>query len=155
MTALILAPMVTGASLLVAEAHMASYGLLGMTGVLALVAGGVLAVEAAEGACSWRSRWSCPSRSGSARWSRSRGARRWRWPPAAAGGADGLIGQVGIVRQALTPVGAVHVGGELWRAQESWDDGEPAPREDEHVVVERVHGLTLLVRRAEEWEVLP
>jgi membrane protein implicated in regulation of membrane protease activity len=28
-------------------------------------------------------------------------------------------------------------------------------REGEHVVIEEVHGLTLGVRRAEEWEVLP
>ena len=47
MTALILALMVTGAALLVAEAHTTAYGALGVTGVLALVAGGVLAVDAA------------------------------------------------------------------------------------------------------------
>ena len=36
----------------------------------------------------------------------------------------------------------------------AWVDGA-ALREGEHVVVEQVHGLTLSVRRAEEWEVLP
>ena len=43
MTALIVASLVVGASLLVAEAHLASYGLLGIAGVLALATGGVLA----------------------------------------------------------------------------------------------------------------
>jgi membrane protein implicated in regulation of membrane protease activity len=68
--------------------------------------------------------------------------------------ANGLIGRVGVVRRSVEPEGAVLVAGELWRARRSWDDGEPPPREGEHVVVERVNGLTLGVRRAEEWELL-
>jgi membrane-bound serine protease (ClpP class) len=52
-------------------------------------------------------------------------------------------------------VGDVVVEGELWRARRSWADEEPPPAEGEHVVIEQVHGLTLSVRRAEEWEVLP
>ena len=48
------------------------------------------------------------------------------------------------------------VSGELWHARQSaLDDDEPALAEGEKVVVERVNGLTLTVRRAEEWEVLP
>jgi membrane-bound serine protease (ClpP class) len=70
------------------------------------------------------------------------------------GGAAGLIGRVGVVRHAPAPVGDVLVEGELWRARTSWME-EPALREGEHVVIEQVHGLTLAVRRAEEWEVLP
>jgi membrane-bound serine protease (ClpP class) len=156
MTALIVALLVTGAALLVAEAHTTAYGVLGVTGVLALVAGGVLAVDTAGGSILVALALALPVALGlvaliavAGRKTLEVGRRRPR------GGADGLIGQVGVVRRALTPVGAVHVGGELWRARESWDDGEPAPREDEHVVIERVHGLTLLVRRAEDWEVLP
>jgi membrane-bound ClpP family serine protease len=49
MTALAVALMVTGALLLVAEAHLASYGLLGVAGVLALGAGGLLAISEAGG----------------------------------------------------------------------------------------------------------
>ena len=40
-----------------------------------------------------------------------------------------------------------------WRARRSWPD-EPALAEGDQVVVEQVQGLTLSVRRAEEWEVL-
>ena len=32
-------------------------------------------------------------------------------------------------------------------------EDEPPPVEGDRVVVDSVHGLTLLVRRAEEWEV--
>jgi membrane protein implicated in regulation of membrane protease activity len=59
-----------------------------------------------------------------------------------------------VVRRTPAPVGDVLVEGELWRARTSWEE-EPALREGEHVVIEQVHGLTLGVRRAEEWEVLP
>jgi membrane protein implicated in regulation of membrane protease activity len=71
-------------------------------------------------------------------------------------GAEGLIGHVGIVRRRIDPLGDVAVDGELWRARRAWaTEDEPSPAEGERVVVDSVHGLTLLVRRAEEWEVEP
>ena len=71
-------------------------------------------------------------------------------------GAEGLIGHVGIVRRRIDPLGDVAVDGELWRARRAWaTEDEPPPAEGERVVVDSVHGLTLLVRRAEEWEVEP
>ena len=156
MTALIVALLVTGALLLVAEAHLTSYGVLGITGVLALVAGVVLAVGEAGGSVALALAFALPIAIGLAAFmlvaSRKALALRRRRPKS---GADGLIGRVGVVRRAPAPVGAVLVEGELWRARDSWGDGEPALREGEHVVVEQVHGLTLAVRRAEELEVLP
>jgi membrane-bound ClpP family serine protease len=152
MTALTVALLVTGASLLVAEAHLASYGLLGIAGVLALAAGGVLAVEAAGGSLFVATALVLPVTLVAAALvviaGRKALAVRSRRP------ANGLIGRVGVVRRSVEPEGAVLVAGELWRARRSWDDGEPPPREGEHVVVERVNGLTLGVRRAEEWELL-
>jgi membrane protein implicated in regulation of membrane protease activity len=69
-------------------------------------------------------------------------------------GAEGLIGHVGIVRRRIDPLGDVAVDGELWRARRAWaTEDEPPPAEGDQVVVDAVHGLTLLVRRAEEWEV--
>jgi membrane-bound serine protease (ClpP class) len=68
------------------------------------------------------------------------------------GGATGLVGRKGEVRAAPAPVGRVLVDGELWRAR-AWD-GEDLVTGDP-VVVEHVDGLTLTVRRAEEWEVAP
>jgi membrane-bound serine protease (ClpP class) len=155
MTALAVALLVTGAALLVAEAHLASYGVLGITGVLAIVAGGLLAIEAAGGSLVLGLALLVPVAAVLAAVvliaTRKALATRRLKPRS---GAAGLIGRVGVVRQAPAPVGDVMVEGELWRARASWAD-EPALREGEHVVIEQVHGLTLAVRRAEEWEVLP
>jgi membrane protein implicated in regulation of membrane protease activity len=61
-----------------------------------------------------------------------------------------------VVRRSLDPLGQVAVDGELWRARRSWAEAEvPPPGEGEAVVVDRVEGLTLSVRRAEVWEVEP
>jgi membrane-bound ClpP family serine protease len=155
MTALAVALMVTGALLLVAEAHLASYGLLGVAGTLALLGGGVLAVSEAGGSVVLAIALAVPVAVGLVTLMVVAGhkslALRRRRPRS---GPDALIGRVGVVRHAPAPVGDVMVEGELWRARTSWAD-EPALREGEHVVIEQVHGLTLAVRRAEEWEVLP
>jgi membrane-bound ClpP family serine protease len=156
MTALIVALLVSGAALLVAEAHLTAYGVLGVSGSLALLAGGVLAVSAAGGSVVLALALALPVAAGLIALTvvatgKALEVRRAR----PKGGAAGLIGRVGVVRHAPEPVGDVLVEGELWRARSSWAEDEPALREGEHVVVERVHGLTLSVRRAEEWEVLP
>jgi membrane-bound ClpP family serine protease len=154
-TALIVALLVTGASLVIAEAHLASYGLLGVTGVALLALGGILAVSAAGGSVVLALAVVIPVAllmtgliAVAAR--KAMSVRRLR----VRGGADGLIGRIGIVRRDVSPVGSVFVEGELWRARRSLLDEEDALPEGEHVVVERVQGLTLSVRRAEDWEVL-
>ena len=137
MTALIVVLLVAGAALLVAEAHMASYGLLGVAGLGALAGGLVLALSAAGAGVALTVALAVPVVVGLSVF--------------VLGGADGLIGRVGVVRH-----GDVLVRGERWRAVPSpLEDDAPALGEGEHVVVERVHGLTVSVRRAEEWELLP
>jgi membrane-bound serine protease (ClpP class) len=154
MTALAVALMVTGALLLVAEAHLASYGLLGVAGVLALGTGGLLAISEAGGSVVLGLAIFLPIAIGLVALmviaGRKSLALRRRRPKS---GAQALIGRVGVVRHVPAPVGDVLVEVELWRARNSWADDEL--REGEHVVIEQVHGLTLAVRRAEEWEVLP
>jgi membrane-bound ClpP family serine protease len=156
MTALIVVMVVAGASLLIAEAHVPSFGLLGVTGIAALAVAGVLAVEAAGGSALLAIALVLPVAlvvaalvAVAGRKALAISRRRPR------GGADGLIGHVGVVRREVGTVGDVFVDGELWRARRSWDDDASALSVGEHVVVERVHGLTLSVRRAEEWELLP
>lgn len=61
-------------------------------------------------------------------------------------GQEGLIGAVGVVRDILDPKGTVLCAGEHWRA--TAEDG-PIGVEEEVVVV-RVEGLTLVVRRRSE-----
>jgi membrane-bound serine protease (ClpP class) len=60
-------------------------------------------------------------------------------------GDSELIGQVGVVRQALDPEGFVFVHGELWRARTS---GEPLPPGEEVRVEGLDDGLTLTVSPA-------
>jgi membrane-bound serine protease (ClpP class) len=60
-------------------------------------------------------------------------------------GDSELIGQVGIVRQALDPEGFVFVHGELWRAR---TNGEPVPPGEEVRVEGLDDGLTLTVSPA-------
>jgi membrane-bound serine protease (ClpP class) len=159
MTPLIVALILSGAGLLVAEAHVATYGVLGGAGILMLVLAAVLAVGEAGGGALAAIAVAIPvavvlgglvvvaTRKGLA-------VRRQK----VLGGSEGLIGRVGVVRHACAPEGEVFVSGELWHARRSVlhdDDEEPELREGERVVVERVQGLTLGVRRAEEWEVVP
>jgi membrane-bound serine protease (ClpP class) len=157
MSVLVIALAVSGAALLVAEAHVASYGVLGVLGVASLAAAFVLGLNAAGvglvltlavaavvtlalGACVLAAAL------------RVRAVHRRR----ALGGAEGLVGSLGVARSDVAPVGDVSVRGELWRACCSPLVDEDRPLEaGEPVVVERVDGLTVRVRRAEEWEVLP
>jgi membrane-bound ClpP family serine protease len=156
MTAVVVALLVTGAALMVAEAHVASYGLLGLAGALALAGGVGLALDSGGVSLAAVLALVAVLSAGltgltlvAAR--ASLRVRRRR----ALGGAQGLVGRVGVVRHSLTPVGVVAVMGELWNARPAWSESEPAPVEGEDVIVEQVHGLTLWVRRAEEWEVHP
>ena len=155
MTALIVVLLVIGASLLVAEAHLVSYGVLGVAGLASLVGGIVLwAGESGGGAAVALAVPIVLVATGLAAFAglktlQLRGRR-------ALGGAEGLVGRLGVVRSDLAPLGDVVVQGELWRARQSLlEEDEPPLVEGEHVVVEQVRGLTMRVRRAEEWELVP
>ncbi len=154
MTALLLVLLVLGLVLLVAEAHLPTYGVLGAGGVAALVGAIVVAVDAAGGGVVLGLALAFPIGAAGA----AVGAVAVRKALAAnrrpaRGGAEGLLGHVGTVRRPLDPMGHVLVDGELWRARCSWaEEDEPPPHEGDRVVVEEVRGLTLTVRRAEEWE---
>jgi membrane-bound serine protease (ClpP class) len=63
--------------------------------------------------------------------------------PRARGGADELVGEAGVVRAALDPVGQVFVHGALWRARSSGP--ETSLGEGRRVQVKAVEGLTLTV----------
>jgi membrane-bound ClpP family serine protease len=148
--------MLLGAALAAAEAHVPSHGALGGSAAVAAAAGlglviggagfglaaaltaGLLAALVAAGYVA------VVVRKGYAA-SRAR----------VRSGPEGLIGRVGEVRAAPAPLGQVFLDGALWRARVWAGDDELGLQRGDPIVVERVDGLTLTVRRAEEWEVAP
>lgn len=145
---------VIGAALLVAEAHLPA-GVLGLAGGVALASGVALALAAAGGGLALVLAGVAAATLVAAAWAglvahtvlRSRGRR-------ALSGREGLSGRGGVVRS-WDPQGSgqVLVDGALWRARPSvLDEGAAQLSAGDAVVVERVRGLTLTVRRAEEWE---
>jgi len=69
-------------------------------------------------------------------------------------GPEALVGHVGVLRRAPDPEARVFVDGALWRAEPDWQHDGTELHAGDRVVVERVHGLTLCVRKAEEWELV-
>ncbi len=144
--------LLVGAALLVAEAHLPS-GALGVAGGLAVAGGSALAIAGAGGglaivlaamvaALAVTFLWlAVATRKGLA-------TRRLR----ASSGREALSGQMGVVRNWAGADGQVFVDGALWSARRSWPDDTERLDEGDPIVVERVSGLTLSVRRAEEWE---
>ena len=146
--------LVVGTALLIAEAHVVSYGVLGVGGVAAMVLGAALAVDAGGGGLALALAIALTLGLAGATLlfaviRRVSFVSRRR----ASTGAEGLVGRLGVVRSAPSPLGQVFVSGELWRARPSLD--EDVLQAGDPIVVERVSGLTLAVRRAEEWELDP
>ena len=146
--------LVVSAALAVAEAHVPTHGALGAAAVatlaagVALVAGGAgtsillaLATGAAVAAVGAVYLWVVVHKALAARRMRVRS------------GAQGLIGKIGEVRATPAPFGKVFLDGALWKARLWCPEDEEAKLEcGDPIVVERVDGLTLTVRRAEDWE---
>jgi membrane-bound serine protease (ClpP class) len=158
MSALTLALVSVGLLLLVIEAHAPTYGVVGAAGVAAILGALALAVLGTGGSLLLALALGVPvaaaaSGLGALAVRKARAATRTR----ARCGAEGLVGRVGVVRRPLEPTGQVLVDGALWRARRSWadDEAEPPPAAGDTVVVDRVQGLTLTVRRADPWEVDP
>jgi membrane-bound ClpP family serine protease len=147
-----------GAALVAVEAHVPTHGVLG-SGAVAAIAAGVALLLAGTGivaAVAVAVGLMIALIGATALWLTVRqllGARRAR----IRSGAESLIGRVGVVRCVPAPFGQVFVDGALWRARlwglEPEEERELGP--GDAVVVERVDGLTLTVRPAEEWELVP
>jgi membrane-bound serine protease (ClpP class) len=140
-----LALLLLGVALLVAEAFLPTFGLLGVGGLVSVVLGSLLLFD------------------------RSAGVQVARGLIAGVGGTlavlmlavavlvfrsqrqrvslgrEGMVGEVGVVRQPLAPAGTVVVHGEYWSAVSA--DGSPLDAGEE-VEVQSVDGLKLRVRRA-------
>jgi membrane-bound ClpP family serine protease len=148
--------LLAGAALAAAEAHVQFHGVLGVTAAVAAATGiALLVADAGAGIAIALVVGLCLGLLAAGysllvfRKGLAATRRRVR------SGPEGLIGRVGEVRAAPAPVGQVFLDGALWRAR-VWAGDEPETlRRGDPIVVERVDGLTLTVRRAEEWEVAP
>jgi membrane-bound ClpP family serine protease len=152
MTALGFVLLIAGAALVIAEAHVPG-GVLGVAGGIALIAGGVIVIAALGGGAAMAVPVGVGMGLAAGGWSlvvarKAAAARLTR----VQSGPEGLRGQVGVVRSWSEPSGQVFVDGALWRARHEWPLDDEQLQEGDAVVVERVSGLTLCVRRADEWE---
>jgi membrane-bound serine protease (ClpP class) len=140
-----LALLLLGLALLVAEAFLPTFGLLGVGGLVAFVIGSLFLFDTGEtGAAVDRSLvFGVGGTVGAImlvvgtlvlRSQRTRGRH----------GAEGMIGEIGVVSQRLAPTGTVVLRGEYWAAES--DDAVEA---GERVEVRAVEGLRLRVRRAQ------
>ena len=155
MTALGVSLLVIGAIVIMAEAHVPTLGALGGPGVILLGVGAVLAVSglgagvlivllvaavlvaAGAGVVLLSVRKGLEVR-----------RRRVR------SGPERLLGHIGVVRSWDGRSGCVALDGALWTARPSWPEEAPELNAGDEVVVERLDGLTLGVRPAEEWELV-
>jgi membrane-bound ClpP family serine protease len=155
MVALGIALVVIGAVLLVAEAHVPA-GAFGAIGGLALAGGAALAIAGAGGglliilpvvvgAAAVAGLWIAVATR------KALASQGLRTPI----GREALNGHMGVVRNWNGSDGQVLVDGALWHACRSWADEDGTLDAGDAVVVERVSGLTLAVRKAEEWEAHP
>jgi membrane-bound ClpP family serine protease len=155
MTALGFALLLIGAILVVAEAHVPS-GVLGVGAAVALIVGTIIVIGSLGGSEAIAVPVGVALGAAAGGWAlvatrTAAGSRRIRIQA----GSESLCGRVGVVRRWSESAGQVFVEGALWRARhELAEADDEALREGDPVVVERVSGLTLSVRRAEEWELI-
>jgi membrane-bound ClpP family serine protease len=155
MTALGVSLLFVGALLILLEAHVPTLGVLGGPGVIALAVGAVLAVLGLGGGVVLgvvSGLLLAGAAGGVLALTVGKGiaVRRRR----VRAGPECLLGHLGTVRSWNGPIGSVMVDGALWRARRSaLDDEDPADlHPGDEVVVDHLDGLTIRVRRAEEWE---
>jgi membrane-bound serine protease (ClpP class) len=139
--------LVAGVAMIIAEAHLPTHGILGASGIAALIASGLLLYDTNTSAFEI-----APVvvvvigliLGGSLAFAVERAVRA-RGEPKRTGWEE-MIGAIGVVREPLDPVGQVFVEGALWRAELARANGEPRELgRGSRVRVESVEGLTLHV----------
>jgi membrane protein implicated in regulation of membrane protease activity len=141
--------------LLIAEAHLSTGGIIAIGAAVALV-GGIALLLAGSGASAIAvvaaAAGVCLASVASVLLLRRTFSSVRRLRPRS--GTEAMVGHVGVVRVG-DAAARVFVDGGLWRAQPSALEEGRALHDGDRVVVERVNGLTLSVRKAEEWELNP
>ena len=149
MTTLGLVLLIVGSLVAVVEAHYPTHGIAGGLGVAVMAIGAVLTISGLGAGV-------IVGLLGGLALAGVGGAGLALTVKHAAGGAEGLIGQIAVVRSWAEATGSVSLHGGVWDARRS-----PSPDDEllelargDRVVVERLSGLTLSVRPAEEWELI-
>jgi membrane-bound ClpP family serine protease len=140
----------------VAEAHLSSGGVIGAVASAAAVGGIVLLLLAAGAGAAvvlLVALLAAAAASTLLVLGRNRLVRTVRSRPRT--GREALVGHVGVVRSGGASEAQVFLDGALWRAEASPMHEGAKLNEGDRVVVEHVNGLTLRVRKAEEWELNP
>jgi membrane-bound serine protease (ClpP class) len=157
MTALGVSLLLVGAIMILVEAHVPTLGALGGPGVVALGAGAVLAVLGLGGGVILgvvAALLLAGAAGGVLAVTVGKGVavRRQR----VRAGPESLMGHLGTVRSWTDSTGCVMVDGALWQARRSVLDDEDGAElaAGDAVVVDHLDGLTVSVRRAEEWELI-
>lgn len=134
-----------GVILFIAEISIMSYGLLSVSGVISLFLGSTMLIDSDDPALQISRAILYPTLGLTVVLSvgivvlatRTRNLKKL-------GGMDGMIGETGLVKDALNPVGRVQVHGELWEAE-----AEGLVAEGETVRVDSVAGLKIKVSPVE------
>src|SRR2546423_4841232 len=144
-----------GALLVLVEAHVPTGGVIGGAAILAVVGGAAMMLVAA-GAPGIAVLVLAVLAAAAAATGLVLGGRRLmrdrRLRPRT--GAEALVGHVGVLRRAPDPEARVFVDGALWRAEPDWQHDDAQLPAGDRAVVGRVPGLTLGVRKAEDWELV-
>jgi membrane-bound serine protease (ClpP class) len=139
--------LVFGVAMIIAEAHLPTYGILGVSGVVALIASGLLLYDTNTSAFEVSPVLIVVIGlllGGSLAFATERAVRARRQPKRT--GWEEMIGAVGEVREPLDPVGQIFVEGALWRAKLTGANGDRRQLDrGSRVRVESVEGLTLHV----------
>ncbi|MGZ4481839.1 MAG: NfeD family protein, partial [Gaiellales bacterium] len=146
-----IALIIFGVALLITEAYVTSHGLIALSGIVSLAAGGLLLFRTPGnemGVSPWVILTISALFGGTLATIATKVVAARHQPPSAHGaGAQGLVGEVAVVRAPLEPRGQVFVHGELWQAELDGGGVDADGRADigDRVVVRRVDGLTLHV----------
>jgi membrane-bound serine protease (ClpP class) len=138
--------MILGIAMLIAEAFLPSFGVLGVGGIIALVFGSLLLIdtESSDVAIDRSIIFAAVATVGA--YSMTIGYLVLRTQKGKKTlGSEGLIGEIGEARTALNPTGRIFVHGEQWTAE-----GEGEIGAGEKVEVVGVDGMRLKVRRASQ-----
>jgi membrane-bound serine protease (ClpP class) len=138
--------MILGISLLIAEAFLPSFGVLGVGGAIALVFGSLLLIDSEDTDLAIDRSIIFAAAGTVAAYMMTVGYLVLRTQKSKKSlGTEGMVGEIGEARTALNPTGRVFVHGEQWSAE-----GEGEIGAGEKVEVVGVDGMRLKVRRASQ-----